>query len=270
MTVHRFGPLSTSGEPIVVATPYGIAVSLGEILGTSGVIIHGHNPSQTAASGFVDVAESGDLTYLTGAETMKIVSTSTDDDGDPVGTGLRTLRVDGVNGSGAAISETITMDGTTDVTTSNSYLRVNFLTGLTVGSVGWNVGSITATATVAGTIQCEMDETEGLSQASHYTVPLGHTFHLTRVDLNTAKIVGGSNPEVEFKLYVRSGGDGFVWVQLFDKLMDTSVTDELDVDWPFPPENPPLIERSDIRMRADTDQNSTECRVRIYGYLVAN
>ena len=156
-------------------------------------------------------------------------------------------------------------NGTTDVTTANSYLRVNFLTGLTAGSVGWNIGSITATATSAATIQTGMSATETLSQSSHYTVPLGKTFFLYQVEFNAAKLSGGQLPVVEFKGYARPGGDGAAWLQLFDKKLDTAVTDELDVFVPIPTRIPA---RTDVRLTADTDQNSTEVRTRMYGIVV--
>ena len=242
-----------------------LEVAKGKVDGHSLTIVRGHNPSQTSASGDVDISEFGDLTYLSAAETMSIVSTSTDDDGAPVGIGARTLLIQGVSGTGVAISETITLNGTTPVVTALSYLRVNAMIVLAVGTSGWNVGDITATASVAATIQDKMGAVESLSQSSHFTVPLAVTAYLLQVELNTAKISGGGNPEVEFKGLARVGGAGNAWLQLFDKKMDTAVTDELDVRLPAPTA---IAARSDIRMRADTDTNNTECRTRMYICLV--
>lgn len=242
-----------------------LEVARGNIPGYSTVLIRGHNPTQTSASGFVDIAEFGDLTYLTTAETMDITSDSTSDTSD--GVGLRTLRIDGVDNTGAAVQEIIIMNGTDDVVTANSYLRVNTLVGLTAGSSGWNVGIVTATASTAATIQAEMGPTESLSQASHYTVPLGKTFLLKQVEFNAAKASGGGSPEIEFKGYIRIGGAGAAWIQAFDKKMDTGVDDEIDIILPFPTA---LVARTDIRLRADTDTNSTEVRTRMYGVLVEN
>jgi len=160
------------------------------------------------------------------------------------------------------------MNGTTNVTTVNSYLRVNSMTGLTVGATGWNVGAITATATTAATIQCEMDATEGLSQNSHYTVPLGKTLYTVKLELNAAKLSGGQLPVVEFKEYVRAGGDGACWMQVFDKKMDSAVSNELDLVLPFPSSSTQSVARSDIRMRTDTDQDNTEVRTRLSGILI--
>jgi hypothetical protein len=266
------GPNGTVTEinyntPLPISDP-NLDIARGLVPGTIGVVVRGHNPAQTSVSGFVDIAEFGDLIYLTSAETMDIVSTSIADDGAPEGIGLRDLLIEGVDGTGTEISETITLNGTTSVTTVNSYLRVNFLTGLTVGLAGWNVGSIIATATISGTIQAKMDETEGLSQGSHYTVPLGKTFYIVQLELNIAKVIGGGSPTVEFKLYCRSGGVGNSWLQLFDKRLDSAVSNELEVRPPFPSSSNQASAGTDIRLVADTDLNNTEVRTRMYGILI--
>ena len=157
------------------------------------------------------------------------------------------------------------MNGTTDVTSSNSYLRVNNMVGLTVGSTNTNVGSVTATASSAATIQDEMDATEGVSQSSHYTVPLGKTFYLYQVEFNGAKTSGGNQLILELRGRARVGGAGNCFIQLFDKRVDTSIADELDVFLPLPTAMPA---RTDVRLTCVTDQNNTETRSRIYGILV--
>ena len=244
-------------------TDFSLEVAQGNVSGIESILIRGHMPNQSLASGFVDISEFGDLVYLTTAETMNIASDSTSDTSN--GDGLRTVLIQGVDNTGAAISETIIMNGTTNVLTSNSYLRVNSMIGSTVGVDGWNVGSITAIASSAATIQDEMDATESLSQSSHYTVPLGKSLYPLQLELNLAKQTGGPAPIVEFKVYVRLGGEGAAWLQLFDKRLDADNSNELDVNIPAPPE---IVARSDIRIRANTDQNSTESRSRIFALLI--
>lgn len=259
-------------RPNAAASPsdFYFLVSRGLVPGHSTIVLRGHNPSQTAASGFVDISEFGDLTYLTTAETMNIASTDDEDGGAGTDTGALTLLVNGVANDGSELEETVTMNGTTNVLTAGSYLRVNFILVMTAGSVGWNIGDITAKASSAGTTQCECDATESRSQNSHYTVPLGKTAHMIRFELNLSKTVGGTPPVVEFKFYVRPGGATRAWVQGFDKRMDAAVSNEFDVDLGFPTSTTQLKARSDMRFRADTDQNSTETRTRMYIVLVDN
>jgi len=247
-----------SSLPIGLVDNFFLEVSRGKVQGWSNVIIRGHNPSQSAASGFVDIAEQGDLTYLTTAYTHNIVSTSTDDTG--LGDGLQSVLVSGVSQDGSLQSEVVILNGTTNVLTTKEYLRINFLIGLTAGSTGWNVGTITAKETNAATVQCEIDPTESISQGTHYTVPLNYNAYLCKVELNSHK-VGGADPVIEFKGLFRSGGAGAAWIQGFDKIFDTAVQNELDVDVIVKTKMP---EKTDLRLRADTDQNSTETRIRMY------
>lgn len=241
-----------------------VNVALGLVSGHSVFIMRGHNPSQTAASGFVDMTEFGNITYLAAAETMDITSSSAND--AAAGTGMRTMLIVGVDGTGAEASEVVALNGLTIVTTVNSYLRINLMVGQSAGSLGHNDGTINATATTAATTQCEIFTNESISHSALYTVPLGKTALIYRVEFNATKTGGGQQPVVEFRGFGRDGSAANpIWVQLFDKKVDTSVADELDVDIPLPSA---IAARSDIRLATDTDQNGTEPRVRMYLLLV--
>ena len=129
----------------------------------------------------------------------------------------------------------------------------------TAGSSNTNEGNITASST--GGTQHEIDANEGVSQCATYTVPLGKRALLYQVELNADRSAGGTAPNIEFHGLARPGGADFAFLQLFDKRMDTSLVTELDVILPFPTL---MTEKTDIRIESDTDQNSTETRVRIY------
>ena len=75
----------------------------------------------------------------------------------------------------------------------------------------------------------------------------------------------GADPEIEFRGHARPTGASRAWLQLFDKRLDTGVTDEIDVILPFPTALPA---GTDIRLTGETDQNNTECRSRMYLVLV--
>lgn len=77
-------------------------------------------------------------------EQMEVVSTSVNDDGSPLGTGIQTLLIHYIDASGVDKEETITMDGTTNVTTVATNIRfVQEIHALTVGSNGAAAGTIT-------------------------------------------------------------------------------------------------------------------------------
>lgn len=108
-----------------------------------------------------------------------LVSTSTAD--TSAGTGARTVLVEGLDSSGDAQSETVTMNGTTDVPTVNTYTMVHRLTVLTVGSGGVNAGVITATAQSDLTVTAQIAIGNNRSQMAIYKVPASKTGYLRRV-----------------------------------------------------------------------------------------
>lgn len=241
---------------------YFLDVARGKYPGIETAIIRGHNPSQTSASGSVDVAPDGDLTYLTAAETMNIVSTDAND--TLAGTGLQTLLIQGIDKTAEEIQEVVKMNGTSNVLTKLAYSRVNFIIGIKAGSVGWNIGVITAIASSAATIQAKMHATRGLNHNSNYTVAHHHEFYAVKLELNVAK-AGGNNPVVEFQILARPGGPPNSWITLFIKTIDSSVSNHLDVAIPFPAK---LIGATDLRLRTNTDANNTSVRTRVYGLVV--
>ncbi len=96
-----------------------------------------------------------------------IISTSTDDDGNPAGDGARTIRIFGLpDWDTAEVNEDITMNGTTNVETANLYVIIHRMLVLTKGATNVNVGTITATAkspsttTVTARIEVGKGQTE--------------------------------------------------------------------------------------------------------------
>jgi hypothetical protein len=128
---------------------------------------------------------------LSAAEQLNVTSTSTND--TSAGSGARTLFVEGLDSSRAVISETLTMNGTSIVVTSNSYLRVNKITVASAGTSGYNEGTITIQTSASPTDVLKrigVDE-EGIglnvSFSTHWTVPASWTgfvssFHGTARD----------------------------------------------------------------------------------------
>ncbi len=104
-----------------------------------------------------------------------------------------------------------------------------------------------------------------ISQKSQYTVPNGKTGLILRADFNAAKISGGGNPLVEFSGKVRNSVANSPWIRVFNKLIDTAVTDELDV---IQPVGPILNGQMDIRVEVETDTNNTEVSSRMFIVLV--
>jgi hypothetical protein len=170
--------------------PFGLQVARGQITGHQSFQIFGYNPDldQTEESVWPD---GGLVPHPTVASVLQIVSTSTNDDGSPVGTGANTVYISGVDGNYNTVSETITLNGTTDVPTTNTYLYVNQFYVVTVGSTGANVGEITAK--VGATLYDLIAVGFNTRTTGHYCVPAGYTAYMVQGSFSAGQASGSTS-----------------------------------------------------------------------------
>lgn len=144
----------------------------------------------------------------TTARIHDLVSASVNDDGSPVGTGMRTIRVFGLTGWGTAeVSEDIILNGTTNVPTVNSYVIIHRMVGLTFGSLGGNAGIITATAQTDTTITAAIQVGEGQTLMAIYGVPSTQKIAILRSVYTVLKIGGGASAKADGTLLVKENAD---------------------------------------------------------------
>lgn len=187
---------------------FALEVARGAISGFSQINKFGSAPNgvQITATDIWSRADSSATQQIwvapTQARVHAIVSSSADDDGDPVGVGARTLRVYGLTSwSLAETSEDITLDGTTPVNTANSYVIIHRMKVLTSGATSINVGTITATAATDATITAVILPGEGQTEMAIYGVPSIQSFYLTRWYVGIAKSSGVA-ADADFHLLV--------------------------------------------------------------------
>jgi len=114
------------------------------------------------------------------AQQMELISSSADDDGSPLGTGIGVVTLYYLKTDGTAATEDITLNGTGVVTTTAvDIFRVNSLKAKTVGTGGFAAGVITIRNTTDTPIYSQIEVGNTRSRNSMYTVPKGKVLFLT-------------------------------------------------------------------------------------------
>jgi hypothetical protein len=176
-----------------LALPSYLEVSRGLVTGCSVVNIYGYQGSVGAT--FIPIWENTTAyTYPVSATTMLLYSSSASD------TAVQVL-ISGLDASYNLLSETLTLtNGTTGVTTVNSYLRIN---GIQVTGTVNAVGKLNL-SNAGKTIQyAEITAGYGKNQAMIYTVPNGYTFYLTRANAY-GQLAGGTNNFINYRVWTQS------------------------------------------------------------------
>lgn len=238
--------------------PMGLAIARGRIAGYERANRFGTNPAvgTTEASIWANgvSAAPGNLLYnwIPAATQLKISSSSASDD---VGsTGATSVHLYGLDGNYAEIDEVIALDGKTQVTTVNTYIRVFRFNVTAAGSGGTNAGDIyvytgTATAGVPNTtttIYARLTAGFAATRLASYTIPAGKTGYLVNAYANAA-----SGKSVSARLYIREFGEVFRLLVPVE-LNNNSVSRDYDM-----PEALPA--KTDLDFRAVVD--STTARV---------
>jgi len=178
----------------------GLNISKGNVLGHSAEFKFARSNAITTTESVVWDG-GGDYHWLTSAEKMSIVSTSTED--AVGGTGAITLIIIGLDADFAPIQETITLTGTTPVITDNEYLRIFRAIVLTSGTdsatTDANKGDITVTGNISTELVAKILIGNGQTLMSTYTVPAGKTAYL-----GAATFGAGEGKQCTFKAKLRN------------------------------------------------------------------
>ena len=177
-------------------------VAAGNITGLASVNKFGRNTDTDALEDIWDGG--GTWVAPTAARIHDIVSTLAAD--AAAGTGLRTVRVFGLDASFVLQQEDITLNGITNVPTVNTYTRIFRLQGLTFGSGQTNAGIVTATAQSDGTVTAQMSAGISQTMMAIYSVPTATTGFLTCY-YGSLVSSGGNNDTGVFELLVRPAID---------------------------------------------------------------
>ncbi len=209
-----------------------IHIARGAVAQTSHINKFGYNTS--VGTNFETITDlGGDQYYPTSAGIVSVVSSdANDDDGD---TGARTMEIQGLDGNYEEISETITLNGTSAVTTTASFHRVFRMRVLTAGTTGTNEGNLTAS--IGGNDVARISAANGgQTLMAVYTVPKGKTAYLDDFHGSLSK-----NQEAVFMIRTKNGIESSAWQV---KAMFGTFANSVHYHYPVPIEIP---EKTDYR-----------------------
>jgi len=195
------GTLSNDFDATVVRpTDFHDEVALNLRQGLAANLKFGFNDDIDSGASEVVASFGGTFTPLTTASTLTIVSTSTAD--TAAGTGARTLFISGIGSDRLSQSDFVTLNGTTNVVTTSTWLGINRIVVLSSGTGQKNAGDINVTATTGGSNQAQIPAGKSVTQQAIYFNQAGHSALIKSINVSVLKLSGGSSPRVTFRLKV--------------------------------------------------------------------
>ena len=244
--------LVTSISKLGSSEPFELQVAQGQIAYHEHIYKFGQN--SVVGDSVETIWQQGGLySYPPSATTMTVSSSNTND--TSAGTGARTVQILGLDGDYNEISETITLNGQTAVTTTNSFLRVNRAIILTAGSGGANAGTIyVGTGTVTTGVPANVYTTingDGTNQSlqAFWTVPANYNAYIYQTNVSTGN--SSNTPAVLKTLLVARPHGG-----VFNTKEVIVLTDGNHLqNYSFPIT---LTEKTDIEFRAESSSGSVD------------
>lgn len=200
-----------------------IAVAAGECPNAFFVNKFGENP--TLGTTKATIWDAGGLyQYIQTADYLQISSN------DPVdtlaGTGARTVYLEGLDENWNMVNEIVEMDGTTNVQTTNKFIRIFRMAVTTAGSGEEAAGTITAK--IGAITHAQIINGNNQSLMGLYTVPAGYTAYLVYGKMSTGKgkdIIGsfvarpfGGVFNLAHRLYVYQGNYDFDYYKSLSRI----------------------------------------------------
>lgn len=184
----------------VYSSDLSIAVGRGLVTGVSGLAKGYRSINSTA----IVPVTSTTYTEPTSAAARELISSNTQDDATPGGTGTRRVRITYYDGSMIGpYTEDIDLNGTAAVTTVATNIRfVEKIESLIVGSNGTNVGTITLRNTGAGATIGTIAVSDGCTHWAHHYVADGYTSFIQ--SLTTGVIDNGLLGSIGCSIFLRA------------------------------------------------------------------
>jgi hypothetical protein len=201
--------------------------------------VHKFGAVETTAATYDTVWSKGGAYVFPSSASVVTVASSSGTDSDTANTGAETITIQGLDGSYNEVEETLSLNGSTDVTGNQQFLRVHrafIASGVTnVGNIDIKHGS---------TVICYISAGMGQTQVAYYTVPAGKTAYLKSFAATQNK-----NQENSVRMFQRPSGGVFrvaSELNLYGSNMHTLFTIPIR-----------FTEKTDIDVRSYTGSNCT-------------
>lgn len=243
--------------------PFELQLSRGQISWHSTLFKFGFN-SVVGTSNETIWDGGGLYAYPAAAAVMYVSSSSTND--AAAGTGARTIQIEGLDVNYEQITETVTLNGQTQVATTKEFLRVFRAYVATAGSGGTAAGDIYIGTTGAssgvptGTYYAKITLGENQTLMAVYTVPANHTLYVGRGSISTG--TENANKFIKGRFAIRTLGGVFR-----TQTVVTLSNGFIDFDWEIPLGIP---EKTDIEARAISSSGDQAVAATFEGVLIRN
>ena len=210
----------------------------------------GHSIIQGVTETTLTIHKAAHDTVFVDGESYRVVNASS--------TGASIVHVYGLDTDMLPVEEFVVLNGTTVVPTVRPYWRMHRMhTDGAAARTVTNVGSISATAVVDGTVTCEMGIGNGTTTLAVYTVPAGKTAYMTQLyaSINKQGGTGGAMADLSLRSTAFASTDGAG--SRSDHYFGLAVDGTSNYDHQFKPYRK-FEEQTDIWIRCDsvTDNNT--------------
>lgn len=229
-------------------------VAMGKVPGYTHLNKFGANPEIETGTDPEDVWAGGGLYsfYPTSAETLEVLSSSTDDVAT-TGTGAWTIIVFGLDGDGVEVNEVVILNGQGIVAlTEHDYIHVYRVIVLTAGTSSTNAGNITVRIASAGTTAAYIGAGNGQTLQCIYMVPADRSAFFIKGYVGiSAGGLGASNEGATFRWKAKpfNGGNG-AWAT--NGLMECTTRGSSHFQYEYGVPAGPLPEMTLIRIECST------------------
>lgn len=183
--------------------PYWLQVNRGLVGGVTFINKFAKN-ADASAGDTIEIGQAA-FSYPATAEVVNVVSTDAGDDGSPEGLGAFTLEINGIDEFFDIATETVTLNGTTNVPTTTKFWHINTARVTTASTVAGALGTLTLTSSAAGTpTMVTLAIGTNRTQVSNYMVPRNCAAYFNKPQMTFVNT--SNNAQCEVALYERVFG----------------------------------------------------------------